>query len=300
MRRQVPRVLEQWACLDDSLLTDQPVAQLAQAVFSVVFADRSVHLIRRGSLAAIVEYGQLVSGASELVRKAQKLWTGDHLPIAYIAIIGLSVWTYGYFIDGFEPAYWWWDILIKRGDVAIIPFFIQVDGFCSIKRMLVTYTSVADDEKAKLLIYPFISGANLAISAWCRPFLNNQAVNENANAEQDKEAAVDAGERSLVWPWLNTELFWRELINAVGDPKQTVVMTATPSAPACMAAARLNAQMIGFVPNARIKAVIMETTVLRITTELLLNNRQAVAFKSFESVQRRLMLLETSFLFIPL
>lgn len=41
--------------------------------------------------------------------------------------------------------------------------------------MLVTYTSVADDEKAKLLIYPFISGANLAISAWCRPFLNNQA-----------------------------------------------------------------------------------------------------------------------------
>ncbi|OLP73507.1 hypothetical protein AK812_SmicGene47233 [Symbiodinium microadriaticum] len=62
MRRQVPRVLEQWACLDDSLLTDQPVAQLAQAVFSVVFADRSVHLIRRGSLAAIVEYGQLVSG----------------------------------------------------------------------------------------------------------------------------------------------------------------------------------------------------------------------------------------------
>ena len=71
---EVPRVLEQWACLDDSLLTDQPVAQLAQAVFSVVFADRSVHLIRRGSLAAIVEYGQLVSGASELVRKAQKLW----------------------------------------------------------------------------------------------------------------------------------------------------------------------------------------------------------------------------------
>eukprot|EP00439_Symbiodinium_sp_Y106_P016148 s1282_g2.t1 len=120
--------------------------------------------------------------------------TGDHLPIAYIAIIGLSVWcigiplllylaiwrlkdrntqenyrtwrflsqlTYGYFIDGFEPAYWWWDILIKRGDVAIM--------------MLVTYTSVADDEKAKLLIYPFISGGHLAITAWCRPFLNNQA-----------------------------------------------------------------------------------------------------------------------------
>ena len=65
------------------------------------------------------------------------------------------------------------------------------------------------------------------------------------------------GKDPWVWPWLNTELFWRELINAVGDPKQTVVMTATPSAPACMAAARLNAQMIGFVPNARIKAVIM-------------------------------------------
>ncbi|CAE7232867.1 LMP1 [Symbiodinium natans] len=113
-------------------------------------------------------------------------WTGDHVPIAMIATVGLSVWcigiplllylaiwrlkdrntqenyrTYGYFIDGFEPAYWWWDILVKRADVAIM--------------MLVTYTSVADDEKAKLLIYPFISGGQLALTAWCRPFLNNQA-----------------------------------------------------------------------------------------------------------------------------
>ena len=70
---EVPRVLEQWVCLVDSLLTDQPVVQLAQAVFSVLFADRSVHLIRRGSLAAIVEYDQLVIGASELVHKAQKV-----------------------------------------------------------------------------------------------------------------------------------------------------------------------------------------------------------------------------------
>ena len=40
---------------------------------------------------------------------------------------------------------------------------------------LVTYTSLADDEKAKLLLFPFISGSQLAIAAWCRPFTNSQA-----------------------------------------------------------------------------------------------------------------------------
>ena len=61
------------------------------------------------------------------------------------------------------------------------------------------------------------------------------------------------------------------VFNAVGEPKQTVILTDTPSAPACVAAACLKSQMVTLVPNARIEPVIVETTVLRITTELLLN-----------------------------
>ena len=40
---------------------------------------------------------------------------------------------------------------------------------------IVTYTNLANDEKAKLLLFPFMSGIQLAICAWCRPFTNSQA-----------------------------------------------------------------------------------------------------------------------------
>ena len=68
---------------------------------------------------------------------------------------------YGFFIEGYEPGFWYWDIIVKRFDIAIMN--------------LVTYTSLADDQKAKLLLFPFISGTMLAIAAWCRPFTNDQA-----------------------------------------------------------------------------------------------------------------------------
>ncbi|CAE6964324.1 ANKRD50, partial [Symbiodinium sp. CCMP2456] len=41
--------------------------------------------------------------------------------------------------------------------------------------LLLTYTSVADDDKAKLLLYPIISGIVMALCSWCKPFLNDQA-----------------------------------------------------------------------------------------------------------------------------
>lgn len=113
-------------------------------------------------------------------------WQGDHWPLAILALVGLSCWCigiplllylviwrlddrnspanhrrYGFFIDGFEPQYWWWDIVVKRGDIAIM--------------LLLTYTSVADDDKAKLLLYPIISGIVMALCSWCKPFLNDQA-----------------------------------------------------------------------------------------------------------------------------
>ena len=68
---------------------------------------------------------------------------------------------FGYFIEGLEPQWWWWDIVVKRADIACM--------------MLVTYTSFTDDDKVKLLVYPFLSAVQLFLSLWCKPFLNSQA-----------------------------------------------------------------------------------------------------------------------------
>ncbi|OLQ04045.1 Attractin [Symbiodinium microadriaticum] len=113
-------------------------------------------------------------------------WSSDHMPLAVIAIIGLGCWCvgmplllilviyrlkdknspenqrrFGYFINGFEPRFWWYDLVVRRLDIAFM--------------MLVTYTSLTDDQRAKLLSYPVISGAQMAICAWLQPFENSQA-----------------------------------------------------------------------------------------------------------------------------
>ena len=113
-------------------------------------------------------------------------WSSDHFLLSLLAIIGLGVWCvgvpcalflrlyflkdrqspenfrkYGYFIQGFEPQYWWWDIVVKRFDILLMN--------------LITYTSIATDEKAKLLVFPIISGCALGLCAWCQPFTNTQA-----------------------------------------------------------------------------------------------------------------------------
>ena len=114
-------------------------------------------------------------------------FSGDHLAMAFIAITGLLIWCvlvplklfqsiyqlvdrqntesfrrFGYFIEGYEPKFWWWDILVKRADIGLMN--------------IVTYTSMASDEKAKLILYPVVSGTMLAIAAWYQPFANTQAA----------------------------------------------------------------------------------------------------------------------------
>lgn len=113
-------------------------------------------------------------------------WSADHFFLALLACIGLGIWCagvpvllflrlwrlkdrqspenfrkYGYFIQGYEPQFWWWDILVKRFDIGLMN--------------IVTYTSIATDEKAKLLLFPIISGFQLGLCAWCQPFTNTQA-----------------------------------------------------------------------------------------------------------------------------
>ncbi|CAK8988049.1 unnamed protein product [Durusdinium trenchii] len=112
--------------------------------------------------------------------------SSDHLPSAAVAICGLLGWCvgipialavrlvsledrqtpenyrkYGYFIQGYEPQYWWWDILIKRADIGAM--------------MVITYTSIVPDSEAKLMLFPVLSGLQLAMACWIKPFSNDQA-----------------------------------------------------------------------------------------------------------------------------
>ncbi|CAE7405136.1 UVR8 [Symbiodinium sp. CCMP2592] len=113
-------------------------------------------------------------------------WTEAHFPSAALAIGGLVIWClgtplalalklqsmqdrrapnsdrrYGYFFQGLEPKFWWWDILVKRADVGMM--------------MLVTYTSVVPTPVAKLLLFPVLSGFQACLAAWVKPYVNDQA-----------------------------------------------------------------------------------------------------------------------------
>ena len=110
----------------------------------------------------------------------------DHLPTFLIAVVGLSVWCvgipgllftiifalgrarqeleshrrYGLFIRGLEPSMWWWDLVIKRADIGAM--------------MLIAYTSMVEDENAKLFMFAFISGMLLSLTTWFKPYSTNQ------------------------------------------------------------------------------------------------------------------------------
>jgi len=114
-------------------------------------------------------------------------WSKDHSVLYAFALSGLLVWcvggpvvlylrilhlgeerqsannlrTFGYFIQGYEYNYWWWDLVTKRFDIGVM--------------MIITYTSIAPDDKAKLMLLPFVSGVMLALNAWNKPLINVQA-----------------------------------------------------------------------------------------------------------------------------
>ena len=68
---------------------------------------------------------------------------------------------YGYFVQGFQKNFWYWDIVVKRADTCVM--------------LVVAYTSLTGTEEMKLLIFPIISGLFLALSTWYKPYLNAQA-----------------------------------------------------------------------------------------------------------------------------
>eukprot|EP00439_Symbiodinium_sp_Y106_P023598 s3671_g2.t2 len=67
---------------------------------------------------------------------------------------------YGYFIQGYEPQFWYWELVVKRIDVGLV--------------MLFTYTAVVPDPEAKLLLLPLLSGFQSITTAWLKPYANSQ------------------------------------------------------------------------------------------------------------------------------
>jgi hypothetical protein len=105
-----------------------------------------------------------------------------HLIITILAMGGLGVWSIGllaylgmsvkrhkkdlnkpevqrrlaYFTIGYELDRAWWDILVKKSD--------------NLMTIVITYTSIAEDLKAKLLCYAVLAGAYLIIHVLYQPF----------------------------------------------------------------------------------------------------------------------------------
>jgi hypothetical protein len=109
-------------------------------------------------------------------------YEGTHLVITFFALIGLLVWSFGllaylsyeimshkkdmnkqdimrrysYFTTGYEVNRSYWDILVKKSD--------------NLLTIVITYTSIAVDIKAKLLCYAALAGAYLIIHVQYQPF----------------------------------------------------------------------------------------------------------------------------------
>lgn len=68
---------------------------------------------------------------------------------------------YGFFYQGFEPAYWYWDLIVKRFDVFVMT--------------AVAHTNIVPDLRAKLLWYMLQSGIMLALHNFCKPLDQRRA-----------------------------------------------------------------------------------------------------------------------------
>jgi len=64
--------------------------------------------------------------------------------------------NYGYFYAGFEPDYWYWELLCKRVDCLIV--------------LGITFTNLVPDAKAKLILYMVCAGIWWAIHNECHPY----------------------------------------------------------------------------------------------------------------------------------
>ncbi|CAE7705350.1 SCUBE1, partial [Symbiodinium necroappetens] len=113
-------------------------------------------------------------------------WQEEHWTLFAIGVSGLVLWCFGiplalffriwaltdrqepenrrlfgYFIQGLEPRFWYWELVVKRLDIGLM--------------LLIASTSVTTDDKAKLLLFALNSGIQLAVTAWLKSYANSQA-----------------------------------------------------------------------------------------------------------------------------
>merc|ERR1719468_527925 len=63
---------------------------------------------------------------------------------------------YGYFHNGLERKYWWWELLVKRIDVLLV--------------YIITYVRIFAEVKSKLVLYLLTAAIFLSYHAACRPY----------------------------------------------------------------------------------------------------------------------------------
>lgn len=68
--------------------------------------------------------------------------------------------NFGYLLEGFEPNYWFWELSVKKADL----FFTAV----------FSTTSIAGDERAKILLYSVQAAIAFAVQLWIEPYDNRQ------------------------------------------------------------------------------------------------------------------------------
>eukprot|EP00811_Abedinium_folium_P037269 NODE_98_length_3700_cov_3.103834.p1 GENE.NODE_98_length_3700_cov_3.103834~~NODE_98_length_3700_cov_3.103834.p1 ORF type:complete len:733 (+),score=204.77 NODE_98_length_3700_cov_3.103834:1283-3481(+) len=108
--------------------------------------------------------------------------SGDHLVLGLLAMVGLAIWSFGlllglhlvvarlrkqmqvhhtirmvgFFFRGLKPQWYWWELLVKRGEVLLV--------------YGVLYLPIASDDKAKLLLCATIAGIALVMQLATKPY----------------------------------------------------------------------------------------------------------------------------------
>eukprot|EP00746_Dinoflagellata_sp_MGD_P157580 gnl/MRDRNA2_/MRDRNA2_86250_c2_seq2.p1 gnl/MRDRNA2_/MRDRNA2_86250_c2~~gnl/MRDRNA2_/MRDRNA2_86250_c2_seq2.p1 ORF type:complete len:719 (-),score=126.59 gnl/MRDRNA2_/MRDRNA2_86250_c2_seq2:166-2121(-) len=163
------------------MLWDSVNRRLLSLVFCVPILHESADLNEQGlpklrtNVAVLMSYSSYVCHSDE------------HMPLLLLSFIGFGVWSFGiliftyvtlwkmgderhteenlkdfgYFTNGFEPSYWWWDIGWKRLDQLFM--------------VMITFTNLVPDVKGKLILYAFISGIALAGHCYCHPYDDRNA-----------------------------------------------------------------------------------------------------------------------------
>jgi hypothetical protein len=104
---------------------------------------------------------------------------------------------FGYFYQGFEPQYWFWEIGWKRFDFLIVS--------------VITYTSIVADARAKVIVYVMLAGVAMAAHMFCQPY------------DDRMHGLLDRGESIALMVRFTT--FATVAILLVGGGTMTVILT---------------------------------------------------------------------------